>query len=533
MPQLPEPRGRRAREQRPEPEGGRPAGRGTMVSKEAKACLGASGEGSQEKAMTVRSVLLRRDSPDAESRLQRRRHRTQQVRFKDLVDSGTTGETSPPPPPTAPHTPCASPPPPPPGGCPVPPAAHCASGPRQSWPRAAAGSLTLPRQGCTSTAIQTSPRLHKPPPPLPPGTHARSRSACDLAGEPRRGPGGLGAGREPPPQAPTSLSAHNHLPASPPAQHASRQGPPGPPPHATLCHGPAAPPRAPCPPCPGAGRGPAANDTSQPRSCSPSPELCSARAPGAATRCGSPPGSHGAPRPPPTGKWPPCCAEQSSPPRDPLPQPAALLRGHTLGQPAQGSSQRPPAPPQPWGSPDRPPPPYSPGTARPPAAPDQTPAALSHQGPSSPPPAPPSHSLCSCLRAPQPDGGPTKLEGLQQCDARPGQGAPPSRQTPGAPRADEPCLTAEQSETLRQVQDLLQLVAAAKGQVSLSKGDEHFLTSQGRAGVGARALGPGDMGDLRSQLQSLEGVLETSQQTIKVLLDVIQDLEKKEAQRDG
>ncbi|KYO19738.1 protein FAM196B-like [Alligator mississippiensis] len=41
------------------------------------------------------------------------------------------------------------------------------------------------------------------------------------------------------------------------------------------------------------------------------------------------------------------------------------------------------------------------------------------------------------------------------------------------------------------------------------------------------------MGDLRSQLQSLEGVLETSQQTIKVLLDVIQDLEKKEAQRDG
>ena len=38
---------------------------------------------------------------------------------------------------------------------------------------------------------------------------------------------------------------------------------------------------------------------------------------------------------------------------------------------------------------------------------------------------------------------------------------------------------------------------------------------------------------LQTQLQSLEGVLETSQNTIKVLLDVIQDLEKKEAERDG
>lgn len=34
-----------------------------------------SGEGGQEKAMTVRSVLLNRDSPDIESRLQRRRNR--------------------------------------------------------------------------------------------------------------------------------------------------------------------------------------------------------------------------------------------------------------------------------------------------------------------------------------------------------------------------------------------------------------------------------------------------------------------------
>lgn len=42
-----------------------------------------------------------------------------------------------------------------------------------------------------------------------------------------------------------------------------------------------------------------------------------------------------------------------------------------------------------------------------------------------------------------------------------------------------------------------------------------------------------DIRSLQNQLHSLEGVLETSQNTIKVLLDVIQDLEKKEAERDG
>ncbi|GAB0187843.1 INSYN2B protein-like [Grus japonensis] len=72
------------------------------------------------------------------------------------------------------------------------------------------------------------------------------------------------------------------------------------------------------------------------------------------------------------------------------------------------------------------------------------------------------------------------------------------------------------------------LVVAAKGPVGPPVGDEDTRTSQGE---GPR--GPGEQGDLQSQLQSLEGVLETSQQTIRVLLDVIQDLEKKEAQRDG
>ncbi|OPJ81207.1 hypothetical protein AV530_017849 [Patagioenas fasciata monilis] len=59
-----------------------------MVSREPRPSPVPAGEGGQEKAMTVRSVLLNRDSPDIESRLRRRRNRTQQVRFKDLVEGG-------------------------------------------------------------------------------------------------------------------------------------------------------------------------------------------------------------------------------------------------------------------------------------------------------------------------------------------------------------------------------------------------------------------------------------------------------------
>ncbi|KAJ1211821.1 hypothetical protein NDU88_007169 [Pleurodeles waltl] len=108
--------------------------------------------------------------------------------------------------------------------------------------------------------------------------------------------------------------------------------------------------------------------------------------------------------------------------------------------------------------------------------------------------------------------------------------------------AEEPGLTVDQSETLRQVQGLLELVAAAKGRVDLAKEDRD-LSSQGRRERAEclrvnRDAGPNRgrqyyKGDVSARLQALEGVLETSQQTIKVLLDVIQDLEKKEAQRDG
>ncbi|XP_068191352.1 mucin-2 isoform X2 [Antennarius striatus] len=86
-------------------------------------------------------------------------------------------------------------------------------------------------------------------------------------------------------------------------------------------------------------------------------------------------------------------------------------------------------------------------------------------------------------------------------------------------------LTATQADTLRQVQEILGgLVSGARCKLDPSK-------------VTERLLGPdGPLHDIRSlqnQLHSLEGVLETSQNTIKVLLDVIQDLEKKEAERDG
>ncbi|NWX10603.1 F196B protein, partial [Caloenas nicobarica] len=138
-----------------------------MVSRQPRPSPAPAGEGGQEKAMTVRSVLLNRDSPDIESRLRRRRNRTQQVRFKDLVE-GSEGPAAAP----SPNTPRASPPP---RDAPEPAALRAS---RRSWPQAQPGSLTLPmpRKACMSTAIQTSPSLQKPflaPQP-------RSSSACDV-----------------------------------------------------------------------------------------------------------------------------------------------------------------------------------------------------------------------------------------------------------------------------------------------------------------------------------------------------------------
>ncbi|XP_030005669.1 flocculation protein FLO11 isoform X2 [Sphaeramia orbicularis] len=86
-------------------------------------------------------------------------------------------------------------------------------------------------------------------------------------------------------------------------------------------------------------------------------------------------------------------------------------------------------------------------------------------------------------------------------------------------------LTAAQADTLRQVQEILGgLVSGARCKLDPSKVTEKLLSPNGPLH---------DIRSLQNQLHSLEGVLETSQNTIKVLLDVIQDLEKKEAVRDG
>ncbi|XP_064164648.1 basic proline-rich protein [Anguilla rostrata] len=110
-------------------------------------------------------------------------------------------------------------------------------------------------------------------------------------------------------------------------------------------------------------------------------------------------------------------------------------------------------------------------------------------------------------------------------DKMPGD-APGNPHTPAPPsRTTDPALTPGQAETLKHVQELLGgLVSGARGKLELAKAREKLLGPRGPLH---------DIGTLQSQLHSLEGVLETSQNTIKVLLDVIQDLEKKEAERDG
>lgn len=491
--------------------------------------------------MTVRSVLLNRDSPDIESRLKRRRNRTQQVRFKDLVEGSTGRAASPTTGTTAthgPNTPRASPPP---RDAPEP-AALCAS--RRSWPQAQPGSLTLPmpRKACMSTAIQTSPSLQKPFQASQP----RSKSVCDVAGDavlPAAAasawcPAGAvptGTSRAVPPRAPGSLPGYDHAAAL--TQ------------HATVCRVPPPPPRDPCPPYPGMAGCPAARCTSPAQSCAPEPcplpSACARLRGNAGGGRGAPPRPAsvpcGQPRPPaePRGLGR-SDSERSLPCGRPPPQPSPYRQQtvpttdtHGLRQPAQGNPPRDPPPPQhqlcgtPWGGPcctspaPVPPAPGWHGSAT--TAPEKTPAALSHPDP---------RGICSRIRATEPGHVRAGLEGagepLPPAPQGPGVETQPARQALEVPQHGQPCLTAEQSETLRHVQDLLQLVVAAKGPLGPLAGEEDTRTSQGE---GPR--GPGEQGDLQSQLQSLEGVLETSQQTIRVLLDVIQDLEKKEAQRDG
>ncbi|XP_055369460.1 mucin-2 isoform X2 [Betta splendens] len=106
------------------------------------------------------------------------------------------------------------------------------------------------------------------------------------------------------------------------------------------------------------------------------------------------------------------------------------------------------------------------------------------------------------------------------------QGCSGGRGCPGS--GDQPTtrpLTATQADTLRQVQEILGgLVSGARCKLDPARVTEKLLGPNGPLH---------DIRSLQTQLHSLEGVLETSQNTIKVLLDVIQDLEKKEAERDG
>ncbi|XP_054612783.1 proline-rich protein 36 isoform X2 [Dunckerocampus dactyliophorus] len=106
---------------------------------------------------------------------------------------------------------------------------------------------------------------------------------------------------------------------------------------------------------------------------------------------------------------------------------------------------------------------------------------------------------------------------------------PPNQQgctgAKGCAISGEKSLTPAQADTLRQVQEILGgLVAGARCKLDPARVTEKLLGPKGPLH---------DIRSLQNQLHSLEGVLETSQNTIKVLLDVIQDLEKKEAEKDG
>lgn len=110
------------------------------------------------------------------------------------------------------------------------------------------------------------------------------------------------------------------------------------------------------------------------------------------------------------------------------------------------------------------------------------------------------------------------LANAQGCSGAKGCSAPGEQPSAGP-------LTATQADTLRQVQEILGgLVSGARCKLDPARVTEKLLGPNGPLH---------DIRSLQTQLQSLEGVLETSQNTIKVLLDVIQDLEKKEAERDG
>ncbi|XP_078410835.1 INSYN2B protein-like isoform X2 [Cetorhinus maximus] len=143
-----------------------------MVSKETNHSLASNVHLNSDRTMTVRSVLLKRDpasSSEAERRQHRRRHKTQQVRFKDLADGPEeVGEKK---------TPEASTEGP--EGNRQLASIESSQGSVRNWQQARPCSLTLPnpRKVCMSTAIQTSPSLQKQFPAF----RFRSKSISDFS----------------------------------------------------------------------------------------------------------------------------------------------------------------------------------------------------------------------------------------------------------------------------------------------------------------------------------------------------------------
>ncbi|KAF4113878.1 mucin-2 isoform X1 [Onychostoma macrolepis] len=146
-------------------------------------------------------------------------------------------------------------------------------------------------------------------------------------------------------------------------------------------------------------------------------------------------------------------------------------------------------------------------------------AGTHHQAGETPPPIPPKTKARATVR-------PTCLSGRRAIVGPESQASANHLPPAGGTNPQAPLGPAEgQADTLRQVQELLGgLMSGAKCKLDLAKAKEKLFGPNGPLY---------DIGALQSQLHSLEGVLETSQNTIKVLLDVIQDLEKKEAERDG
>lgn len=77
--------------------------------------------------------------------------------------------------------------------------------------------------------------------------------------------------------------------------------------------------------------------------------------------------------------------------------------------------------------------------------------------------------------------------------------------------------------------------ATTKLYQTVGKSQDFAPADQGAAGMGSsqRILSSSEDKDIKAQLQAMENLISSSQETIKVLLGVIQELEKGEAQREG